>query len=156
MDPLTKNQIADAFDGAGDLVVPDMARIDWSAHDYLGWVHPSGHIGYMLLVSPLTGDLRGVVLGRSKRSSDALRYQMCSLCHHVHRMDETAMFTLTVKGSRGRHLLGNVACKNLDCSLRIRNLVNPQSYMAETLYLEAKVWRMQKTLYRWLERANRL
>ena len=157
MEPVTKNEILDAFEeDVGELPLPDLNSINWEVLDYLGWVHPSGHVGYVLLVSPRDGNLRGTMLSRSRRHSKSLRYQMCSLCSHVHRMEETAMFTITVRGSNDRHHLGNVVCKNLDCSLRIRNLVEPDSYMNETLYLQAKVWRMQKAIHRWLDRADRL
>ena len=84
------------------------------------------------------------------------RFEMCSFCHHVHRYNGTAMFTLSIKGTYGRHLIGKILCEDLNCSLRIRNLIEPSSYMAETLYTEARVWRMQKSMHRWLKKANRL
>ena len=66
------------------------------------------------------------------------------------------MFTVSVKGSEGRHTLGNVVCKDLDCSLRVRNLTSPESLMRETLYEPARIWRMQQTMHRWLTRAGQL
>ena len=157
MDPISQDELAHAFDADQEQIyLPDVATLPWDHLDYLGWVHPSGHLAYMVLRSPETGAWTGSMLRRSPRSSARLRYEMCSWCHHVHQSDGTAMFTLDVKGSDGRHLLGNVLCKNLDCSLRLRNLVDPPTPMAETLYLEARVWRMQKSIHRWLKRANRL
>lgn len=81
---------------------------------------------------------------------------MCSWCHYVHGNEGTALFTVDVKVSGGRHLIGKVLCKNLDCSLRIRNLVEPPSYLVETLYPNVKIWRMRKSTHRWLKKANRL
>ena len=66
------------------------------------------------------------------------------------------MFTVSVRGSRGRHSLGNVVCKDLGCSLRIRNLVQPESPMRETLYQPAKVWRMKAKMHKWLGLADQL
>ena len=66
------------------------------------------------------------------------------------------MFIVPVRGSEGRHALGNVLCKDLDCSLRIRNLVEPASAMRESLYEPARVWRMQQTMHRWLGKANQI
>ncbi len=157
MEPVNRHALIRAFEDCPEEIhCPDLRSVQWDVLDYLGWIHPSGHLGYLLILSPVDGRLRGTVLHRMKRTSSRLRFEMCSWCHHVHRMEETAMFTVTVKGSDDRHFLGNVVCKDLDCSLRIRNLVEPDSYMKETLYLEARIWRMQKTIHRWLDRANRL
>ncbi len=158
MQALSREEILSAFpDNEEDLVVPDyLSDLPWDSLDYLGWVHPSGHLGYVVLESPNDGSIRGIKMRRARRRSKKNRMEMCSWCHHVHKSDGTAMFTVSVKGSEGRHTLGNVICKDLDCSLRIRNLVQPDSYMKETLYQPAKVWRMQMTMHRWLGRANRI
>jgi hypothetical protein len=66
------------------------------------------------------------------------------------------MFTITRSDAAHHHAIGNIVCKNLDCSLRIRNLVEPTSYVKETLYLEARIWRMQLALHKWLKAAGRL
>jgi hypothetical protein len=66
------------------------------------------------------------------------------------------MFTVSVKGCKGRHALGNVVCKDLDCSLRVRNLVQPDSFMRETLFHSTKIWRMKTRMDKWLGRANQL
>ena len=156
MQALTRQLVVDAFDSKEDFRLPDLDPIQWDALDYFGWIHPSGHLGYVVLQSPKDGALRGIKLKRSGCRSTTPRMEMCSWCLHVHRTNGTAMFTVSVKGSEGRHTLGNVICKNLDCSLRLRNLVSPESYMRETLYQPAKVWRMQNSMYKWLGRANLL
>lgn len=155
MDPLSQNEICSAFED-DQIYLPDLTTLDWQNLDYLGWIHPSGHLAYLVVLSPDTGRLTGSTLHRAPRGSLIPRYEMCSWCHHVHGNDGTAMFTLDVKGSSGRHLIGKVLCKNLDCSLRIRELIDPPSYMAETSYPNARIWRMQKSMYRWLKKANRL
>ena len=48
------------------------------------------------------------------------------------------MFTLTEKGSGGRRTLSNVVCGDLGCSLRIRELVTPKSYMQENSTLRRR------------------
>ena len=155
MDPLSQNEIGSAFE-EDQVYLPDVKTLDWQNLDYLGWVHPSGHLAYLVVVSPETGSLTGSVLHRARRGSLIPRYEMCSWCHHVHRTAGTAMFTVSVKGSDGRHTLGNVVCKDLDCSLRIRNMVSPHSLMRETLHQPARIWRMQKSMHKWLGRANRI
>jgi len=157
MEPVSESEILSALEGqTSDIVVPDLATVNWEVLDYLGWIHPAGHLGYIVLISPDDGSVKGTLLQRSRCSGKARDFEMCSLCHHLHRPHGTAMFTVTLNGSEKRRSIGNVVCKDLDCSLRIRNLVEPASYLNETLYVEAKVWRMQLALHRWLRTANRL
>ena len=156
MQPLNREEIIAAFEDKDELLVPDLAAIDWQLLDYFGWIHPSGHEGYVVLQSPNTGEVCGIRMNRSQHASRKLRMEMCSWCHHVYKTNGTAMFTITVKGSDGRHILGNVICKNLDCSLRVRNLVEPGSFMTESLYEPARIWRMQQQMHKWLGRANQI
>jgi hypothetical protein len=156
MRALNRQEVVDAFDDVDDLTLPVLSEINWVELDYLGWIHPAGHLGFVVLESPNDGRLRGIRLHRSRRNARKPRLEMCSWCHHVHKTNGTAMFTVSVRGSEGRHTLGNAVCKNLDCSLRIRNLVSPDTHMKETLYEPAKIWRMQQSMHRWLGRANQL
>jgi hypothetical protein len=153
---LEREQVVASFEGNEELHVPELSGKQWHELDYLGWIHPSGHLGFVVLQSPTSGQLRGIRLSRSTRSSRKRRMEMCSWCHHVHKTNGTAMFTVPVRGSEGRHTLGNIVCKNLDCSLRIRKLVQPDSYMRESLYQPAKIWRMQQSMHKWLGRAKQL
>lgn len=153
---LTRQQIVSAFDPDADLQLPEIDIIQWENLDYLGWVHSAGHLGYVVLQSPKDGELKGITLSRRHRAASRPRMEMCSWCHHVHRANGTAMFTVAVKGSDGRHTLGNVVCKDLDCSLRVRNLKSPESYMRESLYEPARIWRMQQSMHRWLARARQI
>ena len=156
MQALKREEVIAAFDNRKDLVIPDLEEIEWQTLDYLGWIHPSGHEGYVVLQSPNTGAVCGIRMNRSQRGAKKRRMEMCSWCHHVHKANGTAMFSVTVKGSDGRHILGNVICKNLDCSLRVRNLVAPVSFMRESLYEPARIWRMQQQMHKWLERAKQI
>jgi hypothetical protein len=153
---MNKEQIAAAFDEDEVLNVPDLGNVQWPFLDYFGWVHSSGHLGFIVLQSPNDGQNRGIRMRREKRPPKKPRMDMCSWCHHVHRKSGTAMFTVSVRGSGGRHSLGNVVCKDLDCSLRVKNLVQSESLMRETLYQPAKAWRMRTTMHKWLGRANQL
>ena len=156
MQALSRHEIISSFDDTEDLVLPNIDSVSWENLEYFGWVHPSGHLGFVVVQSPNDGSLRGVRLRRSERKARKAGLEMCSWCHHVHKANGTAMFTVTVRGSDDRHMLGNLVCKDLDCSLRIRNLVKPDTYMRETLYEPAKIWRMQQSMFRWLGRARQL
>ena len=139
-----------------ELVVPQLDKVEWHNRDFLGWVHPAGHRAYLLHESPIDGSLRGTVLRRSSWMGKRRSMEMCNWCYHMHQAGGTAMFTVTRRGTGGRHIIGNVVCKDLDCSLRIRNLVEPRSYFAETMHLPARIWRMQRAMHKWLKKAERL
>ena len=153
---LDKKQIAEAFDKDEVLNVPDLRNVQSRFLDYFGWVHSSGHLGFIVLQLPNGGQNRGIRMRRAKRTTKTPSMGMCFWCHHVHRKSGTAMFTVSVKGSRERYFLGNVVRKDLDCSLRLRNLVQPDSFMPETLSQQVKVWRMKRRMHKWLGRANQL
>ena len=91
----------------------------------------------------------------TQTTSRRRRYEMCSWCNHVHRTNGTAMFSTLVRGTDGRVTIGNAMCRNLDCSLRIRNLCgDPPGYMGETIDLDSKVQRLQAAVYEFLYRAD--
>ncbi len=156
MKSLTKAQIKSLFASENHKpIIPNLEPVDWAVLDYFGWIHPSGHLGY--IVTPLgdEDDLRGVQLRRSTTTSRKPRFEMCSWCNHVHHTNGTAMFSVVVKGTDERRTIGNLVCRNLDCSLRIRNLASdPPSFMNETIHLPGKIHRLQNAIYRMLYRAN--
>ena len=123
--------------------------------DYLGWVHPAGHLAYAIV--PYADELRTLMLRRSVNTSGRPRSHMCSWCHFVHRSRGAAMFSSTVSGTQGRRVVGNMLCANLDCSVRIRNLTgDTPGFMPETLDLSYRVRRLENALYAFLHRVNRL
>lgn len=65
--PLDREQLTAAFDADEDLHIPDLKDVHWSVLDYFGWVHPSGHLGFVVLQSPNDGQLRGIRMTREKR-----------------------------------------------------------------------------------------
>ena len=156
MEALNATTIRSLFDNEPSKpIIPNLEYVDWGVLDYFGWIHPSGHLGY--LVTPLGNEeeLRGIKLRRALSSNRIKRYEMCSWCNHVHKSAGTAMFSIVVRGSDERRTIGTQLCKNLDCSLRIRNLTSdPPSYMNETMHVNNKVYRLQNALYRMMYRAN--
>ena len=157
MEALDATTIRSLFDNEPSKpIIPNLEYVDWGVLDYFGWIHPAGHLGY--IVVPLANEeIRGVVLRRSMASVIKPRFEMCSWCNHVHRSSGTAMFSTIVRGSDERKTIGNQMCRNLDCSLRIRNLCSdPPSYMGETIDIDNKVSRLQNALYRFLHRSNTL
>ena len=155
MDALTNKDIKALYRQASsaELALPDLAPIDWGILDYLGWIHPSGSTAFVVM--PAAGELRGLRLRRAHSTSALSRTRMCSWCHHVYRSRGTALFSVYVAGSDGRRSIGNHICRNLDCSLRIRNLVSdPPTYLPETLHIGAKVRRLENSVLAFMSRAN--
>ena len=139
--------------GARDFQLPNLKAVDWGVLDYLGWIHPAGHTGYV--VTSVGDTLQALVLRRMLNHGARPRTHMCSWCHHVYRSRGTAMFSAPVNGSDGRRSIGNYVCMNLDCSLRIRNLASdPPTYLPETIDLERKVVRLTIALNSFMSRAN--
>ncbi|MCB1742001.1 MAG: FBP domain-containing protein [Gammaproteobacteria bacterium] len=132
--------------------------MDWGVLDFFGWIHTSGHLGFMLI--PWRSVPRGIVLRRVRagnplRVSGAVRPQMCSWCRFIHRDLGTARFSRVVDGSDGRLVIGHAVCQGLDCSLRIRNLTGDVPvYMPETIELADRIERLKLAVDDWLERVS--
>ena len=48
MDVVTASQLQDCFTPEDDVWFPDLTKIAWQDLDFLGWVHPSGHLAYIV------------------------------------------------------------------------------------------------------------
>ena len=157
MQRLSQSDLAEIFKAHSktDLQLPGLTNVDWGVLDYFGWLHPSGHIGYVVM--PIEDSVYGLKLRRMLNPRARPRTHMCSWCHHVYRSRGTAMFSTYVDGSDGRRTIGNDICKNLDCSLRIRNLASdPPTYLPETIDLNRKVARLTTAVTGFMARANLL
>jgi hypothetical protein len=155
MQPLTHKQLIELFpqQRLRDLAPPKVEAIDWGVLDYLGWIHPTGRQAFAV-VSCASG-YRGLRLNRTINNSAPPRSHMCNWCNFVHRSRGAAMFSATVSGSDGRRIIGHMLCRNLDCSVRIRNLTgDTPAYMPETLNLESKVRRLDNSLQIFMTRLN--
>ena len=157
MQSVSQQELKDLFQprSMADIGDPELANVDWGVLDYFGWIHPNGHAGYVVM--PVHQQLRGMSLRRLLNHGTRPRTHMCSWCHHVYRSRGTAMFSVRVHGSDGRRSIGNYICKNLDCSLRIRNLASdPPTYLPETIDLNRKIVRLQIAVMAFMSRANLL
>lgn len=155
MEALTESEIVALFSRQvrRDLAVPNLTPVDWGVLDYFGWIHPSGHLGYV--VYPSAEALVGLKLNRYASPPTKRRGRMCAWCNHMHHGNGTAMYSATVSGSDGRRIVGNAMCRNLDCSLRIRNLCSdPPSSMPETIDLTHKIQRLEFALAKFIERVK--
>ena len=136
-----------------ELSIPKLDHVDWAVLDYFGWINSAGNLGFVVM--PYESKYHTLRMTRSLSSSRKPKTHMCSWCHHVYRSRGTALFSTTVNGSDGRRFIGNHICRNLDCSLRIRNLVSdPPTYLPETLHIEHKSNRLRNAVKAFMVRAN--
>ncbi|NOX50366.1 MAG: hypothetical protein GXP16_07505 [Gammaproteobacteria bacterium] len=167
MNALSADQIRAGFSflTQQQYMAPKLEAVDWAVLDYFGWIHPSGHRGFVAMpfqnstnnynTSKHQANVHGLYLRRYLNQSHRPKSQMCSWCHHVYRGRGTAMFSTEVEGSHGRRIIGNYICHNLDCSLRIRNLASdPPTYLPETIDLQRKVTRLHIAVKSFMSRAN--
>ena len=153
MQALDAGDIVSLFRNREELHLPTLDHVDWGVLDYFGWIHPQGHRGYVVM--PVEGELKGLLLRRMINTGARPRTHMCSWCHHVYRSRGTALFSTVVSGSDGRRTIGNYLCRELDCSIRIRNLASdPPTYLPETIPLERKIARLQGAVLTFMSRAN--
>ena len=157
VEPLTKSQLTKLFQGetARNLSIPDLERVDWAVLDYFGWISDAGNLGFVAIA--LGNELEALKMRRSLSASRKPKTHMCSWCHHVYRGQGTALFSCDVAGSDGRRIIGHHLCRNLDCSLRIRNLASdPPSFMPETISLSQKVQRLENSVFTFMHRTNQM
>ncbi len=118
--------------------MPDLTDIDWCTRDFLGWLHPSGHLGY--IVYELDGVLVGLVLEKTRALSQ--RPKSCALCLTMHGGRYVNLFTAKTARNKERSV-GQYICHDLLCSLYIRGLKAPTaSQMAEHMNSHAKSRRL--------------
>ena len=155
MNPFERQELAALFEDLDpqDRWLPDLEAVDWGVLDFLGWIHPSGHLGYVVL--RLDGDAVGLVLRRARFGGRARHTHMCAWCHTLHRAGGVAMFSRYVDGSDGRRSIGVHLCSALDCSLRLRNLTgDPRLLMPETIDLQRRILRLQLSLASYVRRVR--
>jgi hypothetical protein len=157
MHPFDRSELLALFDDvpARDRHVPNVEFVDWGVLDFLGWTHPSGHLGYVAL--RLEGEPIGLALRRATFEGRRRRMHMCAWCHTLHRGGGVAMFSRAVDGSDGRRSIGLNLCRSLDCSLRLRNLTgDPHLVMPETIDLRRKVARLERAVTDYVRRVRPL
>lgn len=155
MKPVERHELALLFDHvpSQQLQFPNLDMVDWGVIDYLGWTHSSGHIGYAVVETG--AGLRGLAFRRALTRAPRRHAHMCGWCHTLHRADGVAMFSHDVDGSDGRRSIGLFLCKQLDCSLRLRNLTGDETLMMpETIDLQGRIARLQRSISQFVSRLS--
>jgi len=141
---LTKEEIVSSFPikERKKLKILDLQKINWELLDFLGWIHPSGHLGYIVYEFPYS--LRGVVSERNQKLiGNAVK--MCSLCYTIHNHTNVRLFTYKIPNSN--ITIGDYFCADLQCSLYIRKIKDPMvARIEENLTISQKIERCKTNL----------
>jgi len=119
----------------------------WAQLDFLGWIHRSGHLGFV--VCRTDNGPTGLVLERHVARAPGQRRLMCDICCTLHAQGGVATFTRWNRTQmRARsHML----CADLRCSLYVRELIKTDCIqMAETITRGEKIARLNDNMRRFL------
>lgn len=126
MNPLTDKQIRDSFVNASrrevaQAILPDLATLDWSSLDYLGWRDPKRPLAAYAVLE-LDGAPTGVLLRSTDPSARARRKMVCAWCEDVVVTDDVSLYVARRAGARGRQgdTIGTLICTDFSCSRNVR------------------------------------
>ena len=112
----------------GELVLPpDLAELDWSKLDYLGWRDPK-FARRAYIVVPVRDEVVGIVLKQAE--ADPRSRAQCSWCQDVRLPNDVVLYAARRSGSAGRsgNTVGTLICSNFECSSNVRKLP-PMAYI---------------------------
>lgn len=123
----------------------------WDDLDFLGWIHRSGHLGFIVFRAP--DETVGVALERTIIRTEGARSFMCDLCCTLHQQGGVARFA---RWNRARtQSRSQILCADLKCSLYVRGQFNAQCIqMAETVGQTEKIERVRTNLSRLVRNLN--
>jgi len=110
-----------------DLLLPDLAEINWDRLDYLGW-RDARLSKRAYIVVPLPDGPVGIVLKQAE-ASPRTRAQ-CSWCQDITLPNDVVLYGARRSGAAGRNgnTVGTLICSNFECSRNVRTLP-PTAYI---------------------------
>ena len=127
-------------------VLPEITKkeIDLEEEKVVSWIHPSGHLGYVIYND--NGVFTAFILERLIHKGTGNRVAMCSWCLSVRPQTALTMFSrkLNKTVTQSISLCGDLNCKN-----SIRNI--NENTMRETLTFEEKEERYADNVKKYIE-----
>jgi hypothetical protein len=129
---LTEKQLRRSFlncsrGEANAAVLPrDLAALDWSDLDLLGWRDPKAPLrGYLVL--EVDDEPLGIALRAADTRMSSRTAAMCLLCQTPRTGDGVSLFTAKRAGEAGRggNTVGTYICADLGCAQRVRTEIPP-------------------------------
>lgn len=101
-------------------VLPDLAQLDWTKLDYLGW-HDLKRPLESYVVLEVENKVVGIGLRAAPRSV-ARRKAMCAWCQDIVATADVSMYVARRAGPLGRRgdTVGTLICTDFDCSRNVR------------------------------------
>lgn len=125
MDPLTEKQIRASFANASkreaaDATLPDLAKVQWDALDYLGWRDRRAPLSAYVVV-PVDGEPVGVLL-RATDKGGRRKKAVCQWCADVVVTDDVTLYVARRGGASGKagNTIGTLICTDFICSHNVR------------------------------------
>ena len=112
----------------------DLAELDWSSLDVLGWRDAKAELrGY--LVHETDDGVVGIALRAADTTMSSRRSAMCLLCHEVQSAAAVSLFTARRVGEAGRNgnTVGTYICADLACAHRAREVPPTARHLDEDL-----------------------
>lgn len=144
MRPLNREEILSVFSKKErrKIKLPELELINWENLDFLGWIHSSGHLGFV--VYEFRNKLRGIVLERNPHAIGS-GVRMCSWCYTLNTASGVRLFTYQIPNTK--ITIGNYICADLQCSFYIRGIKETGiAQMQENLSVSKKIQRYRKNI----------
>jgi hypothetical protein len=127
MHPLTEKQIRDSFVNAtkrevAQATLPDLAALDWTRLDYLGWRDRKSPLAAYAVVE-VDGSPTGILLrAGDPGASRARRQALCAWCTDLVATDDVTLYVARRAGASGRqgNSVGTLICTEFICSQNVR------------------------------------
>ncbi len=102
------------------MILPDLARLDWTKLDYLGW-HDIKRPHESFVVLEIKNKAVGIALHAAPRSLGRGK-SMCAWCQDIVATADVSMYVARRAGSLGRRgdTVGTLICTDFDCSRNVR------------------------------------
>ncbi|XKT75000.1 MAG: FBP domain-containing protein [Patescibacteria group bacterium UBA2103] len=145
----SKNEVAELFPKKSrkNLRVPQILFEGFETKPFFSWIHPSGHMGYLLTESK--GSLIGLIFDRTLVDTNIAK--SCSWCRTTGRGRNVSLFSVQTAQKNKKY--GMYLCSNLNCLENMRAQVNPdQPY--ETLSRKEKELRYEKNFKTFLKKLD--
>ena len=124
-------------------LLKDFELINWVEIDFLGWIHPSGHLGYLL--EDLSGYHKLWIFTCNPKKSDHKKAQACPICLSIHTGDNIGVKIFSRQHNTKKNVtIGQYFCGDLNCNYWVRKIKS--NTMREDLTIGEKRLRMLKNL----------
>lgn len=124
---------------AAQAILPDLAQLDWSKLDYLGWHDPKRALESYVVLEVQDAPV-GIMLRTTARSA-ARRKAVCAWCQDIIATVDVSMYVARRAGALGRRgdTVGTLICTDFDCSRNVRRTPSIEEIGSDDLQDRARL-----------------